>query len=68
MKPFELLPTLKQDLHPVDFYIEQFEELLAQIGDLPEDQCLGYFINGLHDDLKFRVKLTDPDQFYMPYT
>lgn len=32
-------------------YIEQFEVLLAQVGDLPEDQCLGYFLCGLREEI-----------------
>ncbi|XP_073059539.1 uncharacterized protein [Primulina eburnea] len=36
--PVELLASLKQNQKPVETYVEQFEALLSQIGDLPEVQ------------------------------
>lgn len=53
MNPFELLAALRQDFQLVDTYIEQFEMALAQIGHLPPDQSMAFFINGLRDEVKW---------------
>lgn len=53
--PFELLASLKQNQQPMGTYVEQSEVLLSQIGDLPEDQGLDYFLSGLCDDIRRRV-------------
>lgn len=38
VNPFELLVSLKQENRTVETYIEKFEVLTAQIGELPERQ------------------------------
>ncbi|KZV47670.1 hypothetical protein F511_45065 [Dorcoceras hygrometricum] len=58
--PFFMLASLKQGAQSLDTYIEQFEVLLAQIGDLPDDQCLGYFISGLRDEISRRIAIHEP--------
>lgn len=52
--------SVKQDAQPVDAYIEQFEVQLAQVGDLPEEQCLGYFLCGLREEISRRIGIHEP--------
>ncbi|KZV14241.1 hypothetical protein F511_44096 [Dorcoceras hygrometricum] len=58
--PFLLLASMKQGTQPLDTYIEQFEVLLAQVGDLPDDQCLGYFISGLREEISRKMAIHEP--------
>ncbi|KZV19421.1 hypothetical protein F511_08762 [Dorcoceras hygrometricum] len=58
--PFELLASLKQEGRSVDEYIEEFEVLIAQVGDLPELQCMGYFLSGLREELRLRLRTHGP--------
>ncbi|XP_073219539.1 uncharacterized protein [Cicer arietinum] len=52
---FEQLSSLKQE-GSVEEYIKEFERLVAQVGRLPEAQFVGYFIHGLHDGIRGRVR------------
>lgn len=52
---FEQLLSLHQ-WGSVDEYILEFERLIAQIPKLPDDQNFGYFIHGLKDDIRGRVR------------
>ncbi|KZV27862.1 hypothetical protein F511_37858 [Dorcoceras hygrometricum] len=58
--PFFLLASLKQGQQTLDAYIEQFEVLLAQVGDLPEEQCLGYFLSGLREEIGKKISIHEP--------
>ncbi|KZV44098.1 hypothetical protein F511_10769 [Dorcoceras hygrometricum] len=58
--PFESLASLKQEDRSVEEYIEAFEVLLSQVGDLPELQCLGYFQSGLREELRLRLRTHVP--------
>lgn len=48
---FEELSTLRQTGN-----VEAFELLLSQVGCLPEDQYLGYFMSGLKQQIRRRVR------------
>lgn len=44
----------------MDACIEQFEVLLAQVSDFPEDQCLGYFLCGLRKEINKHIGIHEP--------
>lgn len=57
--PYEQLATIHQ-VNSIHDYIEDFEYLLSLVPRLPESQALGYFIAGLHDEVKRWVRLHRP--------
>jgi hypothetical protein len=57
--PFEELATLKQS-GSVEEFVEAFELLSSQVGRLPEDQYLGYFMSGLKPQIRRRVRTLNP--------
>jgi hypothetical protein len=57
--PYEHLATIHQSDSIYD-YLEDFEYLLSLVPRLPESQAIGYFIAGLKDDVKQRVRLHRP--------
>ncbi|MCI52065.1 pentatricopeptide repeat-containing protein, partial [Trifolium medium] len=57
--PFEELATLKQS-GTVEEFVEAFELLSSQVGRLPEDQYLGYFMSGLKPQIRRRVRTLNP--------
>ncbi|GAU35803.1 hypothetical protein TSUD_155780 [Trifolium subterraneum] len=57
--PFEELSTLKQT-GSVEDYVESFELLSSQVGRLPEEQYLGYFMGGLIEPIRRRVRTFNP--------
>ncbi|GAU23118.1 hypothetical protein TSUD_305660 [Trifolium subterraneum] len=57
--PFEELAALKQN-GKVEEFVESFELLSSQVGRLPEDQYLGYFMNGLKPQIRRRVRTLEP--------
>uniref|UniRef100_A0A251UQ20 Putative retrotransposon gag domain-containing protein n=1 Tax=Helianthus annuus TaxID=4232 RepID=A0A251UQ20_HELAN len=57
--PYEQLATIQQS-DSIHDYIEDFEYLLSLIPRLPESQTLGYFVAGLKEDVKQRVRLHRP--------
>lgn len=58
--PFELMASLEQGQQTIDSYVEQFEMLIAQIGDVPEDQSRGYFLSGLREEIWRRMIVHSP--------
>jgi hypothetical protein len=52
---YELLTELKQS-KSVDEYVTEFEYLTAQIPKLPDKQFLGYFLHGLKEEIRGRVR------------
>lgn len=52
---FEQLSALRQD-GTVDEYIHQFEKLVAQVNRLPDEQYMGYFVHGLREGIRGRVR------------
>ncbi|PNX74357.1 retrotransposon-related protein [Trifolium pratense] len=52
---YEQLTELKQE-GTVEEYIAEFEYLTAQIPKLPEKQFRGYFLHGLRNDIRGRVR------------
>jgi hypothetical protein len=44
----------------VEEYVEAFELLSLQVGRLPEDQYLGYFMSGLKPTIRRRVRTLNP--------
>lgn len=58
--PFEMLALLRQDRRPIEDYITQFEILAAQIGDMPENQALSYFLSGLRSDIRKHFGIHEP--------
>ncbi|MCI17325.1 pentatricopeptide repeat-containing protein, partial [Trifolium medium] len=57
--PFEELSTLRQT-GSVEEFVEAFELLSSQVGRLPEDQYLGYFMSGLKHPIRRRVRTLNP--------
>jgi hypothetical protein len=57
--PFEELSTLKQT-GSVEEFMEAFELLSSQVGRLPEEQYLGYFMSGLKSNIRRRVRTLNP--------
>ncbi|MCI43026.1 pentatricopeptide repeat-containing protein, partial [Trifolium medium] len=57
--PFEELSTLKQS-GSVEEFVEAFELLSSQVGRLPEEQYLGYFMSGLKPQIRKRVRTLNP--------
>ncbi|XP_057438197.1 transposon Tf2-1 polyprotein isoform X1 [Lotus japonicus] len=57
--PFEELSTLRQR-GSVEEFVEAFELLSSQVGRLPEDQYLGYFMSGLKPLIRRRVRTLNP--------
>ncbi|XP_073057376.1 uncharacterized protein [Primulina eburnea] len=58
--PFELIASLNQEQQSVDAYIERFEMLIAQLGEVQEDQGLGYFMSGLREEIRRRMIVHAP--------
>ncbi|GAU17045.1 hypothetical protein TSUD_105440 [Trifolium subterraneum] len=57
--PFEELSTLRQK-GDVEEYVEAFELVSSQVGRLPEEQYLGYFMSGLKPAIRRRVRTMNP--------
>lgn len=57
--PFEEMKDLQQT-GTVDEYITTFEYVSSQVGRLPEEQYLGYFMGGLKTDIRLRVRTINP--------
>jgi hypothetical protein len=57
--PFEELATLRQT-GSVEEFVESFELLSSQVGRLPEEQYLGYFMSGLKPVIRRRVRTLNP--------
>lgn len=57
--PFEELSTLRQT-GTVEEFVEAFELLSSQVGRLPEEQYLGYFMSGLKQPIRRRVRTLNP--------
>ncbi|MCI07310.1 pentatricopeptide repeat-containing protein, partial [Trifolium medium] len=57
--PFEELAMLKQS-GSVEEFVEAFELLSSQVGRLPEEQYLGYFMSGLKPQIRRRVRTLNP--------
>jgi hypothetical protein len=57
--PFEELSTLRQK-GTVEEFVEAFELLSSQVGRLPEEQYLGYFMSGLQPQIRRRVRTLNP--------
>lgn len=57
--PFEELSTLRQT-GSVEAFVEAFELLSSQVGRLPEEQYLGYFMSGLKQKIRRRVRTLNP--------
>jgi len=57
--PFEELSTLRQT-GSVEEFVEAFELLSSQVGRLPEEQYLGYFMSGLKQSIRRRVRTLNP--------
>lgn len=52
---FEQLVSLQQG-GSVEEYIQDFERLISQVSRLPDDQYFGYFIHGLKEGIRGRVR------------
>jgi hypothetical protein len=57
--PFEELSTLTQK-GSVEEFVESFELLSSQVGRLPEEQYLGYFMSGLKPQIRRKVRTLNP--------
>jgi len=57
--PFEELSTIRQK-GSVEEFVEAFELLSSQVGRLPEEQYLGYFMSGLKPQIRRRVRTLNP--------
>jgi len=56
--PFEELSTVSTG--SVEEFVEAFELLSSQVGRLPEEQYLGYFMSGLKPQIRRRVRTLNP--------
>lgn len=56
---YERLAALRQ-IGSVEDYVQEFELLVAQALSTPEEQLLGYFLTGLHQDIGAYVPPHDP--------
>lgn len=52
---FEQLSALRQE-GSVEEYIQTFEKLVAQVARFPDEQYMGYFIHGLKEGIRGRVR------------
>jgi hypothetical protein len=52
---FEQLASLQQESNVEDF-IEDFERLISQVPRLSDEQFIGYFIHGLKEEIRGRVR------------
>lgn len=57
--PFEELSVLVQTGN-VEEFIEAFELISSQVGRLPEEQYVGYFMSGLQPEIQKRVRTLNP--------
>lgn len=57
--PFEELSVLKQEGN-VEDYVAEFEYISSQVSRLPEEQYLGYFMGGLCEEIRCRVRTLGP--------
>lgn len=55
--PFESQASLRQDQGSVEEYISHFEVLMAQIGELPENQAMGCLLSGLQEEIRKRIRI-----------
>ena len=45
-------------------YVEEFEQAATSLSSMPEDQQLGFFMNGLRTEIKRRVRIHDPEDLH----
>lgn len=57
--PFEFLAALRHEWS-VEEHIECFERLASHITDLPEEQYLGYFLNGQGENIRRKISVFEP--------
>ena len=48
---YEQIVFLKQ-VDSVKEYVQEYEKAIAKLSAMPKEQHLGYFMNGLNDDIK----------------
>lgn len=58
---FERLATLRQEGN-VEEFVREFEMLMGQTKNIPEEQVLGYFLAGLKEDVKGQVRIQNPSE------
>lgn len=63
---FEKLASLRQT-GTIKEYVQEFELLVAQASNTSEDQMLGYFFAGLHQDIRGQVRPHDPQDVKMNF-
>ena len=56
---YEQMAALKQR-GSVKEYVQEFERTAAQLNNMSEEQHLGYFMNGLCNEIKRRVRIHNP--------
>ncbi|WVZ21137.1 hypothetical protein V8G54_008459 [Vigna mungo] len=56
---FERLATIRQERTAEEF-VRKFEILTGQTRGIPEDQVLGYFLDGLREEVKGQVRIQIP--------
>lgn len=56
---FEKLATLKQE-DSIEEYVRGFEILVAQVGSMPKEQILEFFLGGLRPEIRSKVRIHDP--------
>ncbi|XP_052725999.1 uncharacterized protein LOC128194435 [Vigna angularis] len=56
---YERLSTIRQS-GPVEEYIRDFEVLVGQTTQIPEEQIMGYFLSGLREEVGDHVRPHDP--------
>lgn len=63
MSPFERLATVKQS-DSVEVYIDQFLICAAQVPHIFDPHYLGYFLNGLKEEIRVRIRSHDTTDVY----
>ena len=56
---YEQLTSLRQD-GSFEKYVQEYEQALACLSSMTEEQCLGYFMNDLKGEIKQRVRIHKP--------
>lgn len=65
---YERRVALEQSNMTVTEYVTTYKEILSQIPDLPEQQYVGFFLNGLRPEIRERVRTFFPNNILTTMT
>ena len=60
---YEQMASLKQ-LGSVAEYVEEYKKGATRLSTMSEDQQLGFFMNGLQAEIKWQVRIHDPEDLH----